>query len=143
MFLIRTIIEFFRCCTIIELKELNWLCKYMKNVRSRHPCISMNFWTESSSSMWVSLSSFLTKLRSCRGRLIKIKQNEKLLQRMTLASWIWTIWMMLTTVAIVGHLLHFLSPEIWPPNVELSFYQAHCSFQDLSYIAAVSEELIL
>ena len=30
-------------CTIMELKELNWLCKHMKNVRSSQPCISMNF----------------------------------------------------------------------------------------------------
>ena len=30
-------------CRIIELKELNWLCKHMKNVRSSQPCISMNF----------------------------------------------------------------------------------------------------
>ena len=32
---------------------------------------------------------------------------------------------------------------IWPPNVELSFCQVHCSCQNLSCIAAVSEELIL
>ena len=37
-----------------------------------------------------------------------------------------------------GHLPHFLSPEIWPPNVELSLYQEHCSCQNLSSIAAVS-----
>ena len=36
-----------------------------------------------------------------------------------------------------------LSSEIWPPNVELSFHQVHCSCQNLSYITAVSEELIL
>ena len=30
----------------------------MKNIRSRQPCISMNFWTESSSSMWVSLKGY-------------------------------------------------------------------------------------
>ena len=40
-------------------------------------------------------------------------------------------------------LLHFLSSEIWPPNLEWSFYQVHCSCQNLSCIAAVSEELIL
>ena len=44
---------------------------------------------------------------------------------------------------ICGHLPHFLSPEIWPSNVELSFYQIHCSCQNLSCISAVSEELIL
>ena len=33
-------------CTIMKLKELNCLCKYMKNVRSNQPCISMNFCTE-------------------------------------------------------------------------------------------------
>ena len=33
-------------CTIIELKELNWLCKHMKNVRSSQPCISANFCNE-------------------------------------------------------------------------------------------------
>ena len=50
---------------------------------------------------------------------------------------------MSTTVAFVGHLLHLLAPEIWPPNVELSLYQVHCSCQNLSCIAAVSEELVL
>ena len=50
--------------TIMELKELNWLCKHMKNVRSSQPCISMNFSTEfskaiqQSSSMWVSFKFF-------------------------------------------------------------------------------------
>ena len=33
-------------CTIIELKWLNWLCKYMKNVRSSQPGVSVNFCTE-------------------------------------------------------------------------------------------------
>ena len=33
-------------CTIMELKELNWLCKHMKNVKSSQPCTSMNFCTE-------------------------------------------------------------------------------------------------
>ena len=61
----------------------------------------------------MTLSSFLTKFRSCRGKLIKIKQNEKDFVKisvkglkMTLACWIWTIWTMLTTVAFLGHLLH-------------------------------------
>ena len=49
----------------------------------------------------------------------------------------------LTTVAFLGHLLHFLSPENWPPNVELSFYEVHCSCQNLSCISAMSEELVL
>ena len=44
---------------------------------------------------------------------------------------------------VCGHLPHFLSPEIWPSNVELSFYQIHCSCQNLSCISAVSEELFL
>ena len=43
-------------CTIIELNELNWLCKHMKNFRRNQPCILMNFCTELSSSMWVSLN---------------------------------------------------------------------------------------
>ena len=30
----------------MELKELNWLCKHMKNFRSSQPCTSMNFCTE-------------------------------------------------------------------------------------------------
>ena len=42
-------------CTIAGLKELNWLCKHKKNVRSSQPCVSMKFYTESSCSMWVSL----------------------------------------------------------------------------------------
>ena len=33
-------------CTIMELEELNWLCKPMKNVRSSQHCISTNFCTE-------------------------------------------------------------------------------------------------
>ena len=28
---------------------------------------------------------------------------------------------------LCGHLPHFLSPEIWPLNVELPFYQVHCA----------------
>ena len=96
------------------------------------------------------LSSLLKKFKSCRGKLFKIKQNEKYFVKtsvkelkMTLACSIRTIWKMSTTVVFVGHLLHFLSAEIWPPNVELSFYQVHCSCQNLSCIAAVSEKLIL
>ena len=46
-------------------------------------------------------------------------------------------------VGLCGHLPHFLPYEIWPPNIELSFYQVHCLCQNLSCIAAVSEELIL
>ena len=38
--------------------------------------------------------------------------------------------------------IEHLPSEIWPPNVELSFYQVHCSCQNLSCIVAVSEELI-
>ena len=30
-------------CTIIELKELNWLCKHTKNVKSSQPCIQWIF----------------------------------------------------------------------------------------------------
>ena len=41
------------------------------------------------------------------------------------------------------HLSHFLFPEIWPPNVELSFHQVQCTCQNLSCIVVVSEELIL
>ena len=57
----------------------------------------------------MNLSSFVTKFKSCRGKLIKIKQNEKsfcedISQRieMTLACWTWTIWTMLTTVDFEG-----------------------------------------
>ena len=32
--------------TIMELKELIWLCKHMKNVRSSQPCTLMNFGTQ-------------------------------------------------------------------------------------------------
>ena len=105
-----------------------------------------HFWESS----MMTLSSFPIKFRSCRGKLIKIKQDEKRFVnisfkglKMTLACWIWMIWTILTTVAFVWHLLHLLSPQIWPPNVELTFYQVHCSCQNLSCIAAVSEELIL
>ena len=38
--------RFSEMCTTMELKELNWLCKHMKNVRSCQPCISMNVCTE-------------------------------------------------------------------------------------------------
>ena len=95
------------------------------------------------------LSSFLTKFRFCRGKLIKIEQSEKNSLKisfkglkMTLACWIRMIWTMSTTVAFVRHPLHLLSPKIWPSNVELTFYQVHCSCQNLSCIVAVSEELI-
>ena len=98
------------------------------------------FWGSS----MMTLSSFVTKFRSCRGKLIKIKQNEKHFvkilvkgMKMTLACWIWTIWTMSTTVSMVGHLLHVLSPEIWPPNIELSFYEIHCSCKNLYCIVAV------
>ena len=101
-------------------------------------------------SSMMTLISFVKKFRSCRGKLIKIRQNEKHLLKtsvkglkMTLACSIWTIWTMSTTATFVGHLLRFLSPEIWPPNVELSFYEVHCSCQNHSCVAAVSEELIL
>ena len=65
-------------------------------------------------SFMMTLSTFLTKSRSCRGKLIKIKQNQKHIGKisvtvkglkMTLACCIWRIWTMLTTVAFVGHLL--------------------------------------
>ena len=46
-------------------------------------------------------------------------------------------------VGLCGHLPHFLSSEIWPSNVELSFQQVHCCCQNLSCIDAVLEELIL
>ena len=108
--------------------------------------LQIHFWGSS----MMTLSSFLTKFRSCRGKLIKIKQNKKHFVKisfnrlkMTVACWILTIWMMSTTAAFVGHLLHFLFPEIWPPNAELSFYQVHCSCQNLFCIVTVSEELIL
>ena len=68
-----------------------------------------------------------------------VKKSVKGL-KMTLTCWIWT---MLTTVDFVGHLLHFLSLKIWPPNVELSFCQVDCPCQNLSCIAAASKELIL
>ena len=81
----------------------------------------------------MTLSSFLTKFRPYGSKLIKIKRKEKHLVKifvkglkMTLALWIWTIWTISTTVAFVGHLPHFLSPEIWPSNIKLSFYQVHC-----------------
>ena len=63
--------------------------------------------------------------------------------KMTLVCRIWTVWTMSTTVTSVGHLLHFLIPEIWSPNVEFFFYEVHCSCQNLSCIAAMSEDLVL
>ena len=33
-------------CTIMGLKELDWLCKHMKNVRSSQSGISMNFFAK-------------------------------------------------------------------------------------------------
>ena len=97
----------------------------------------------------MTLSSFLTKFRSCGGKLIKIKQKDKYFVKvsvkglkMTLAYWIWTIWMTSTTAAFVGHLPHFLSSKIWPSNVKLYFYQVHCSWKNLSCISAVSDKLI-
>ena len=46
-------------------------------------------------------------------------------------------------LGLCEHLPNFLSSEIWPRNVELSFHQLNCSCQNLSCIAAVLEELIL
>ena len=104
------------------------------------------FWRSS----MMTLSSFVAKFRSCRGKLVKQRQNEKHFVKisvkglkMTLVCRIWTIWTMSATLTFLGHQLHFLSPEIWPPNDELSFYEVHCCCQNLSCIAAVSEELIL
>ena len=46
-------------CTIMELKQLNWFCKHMKNVRSSQPFISMNIFSKAPiSSMRVSLTGF-------------------------------------------------------------------------------------
>ena len=63
------------------------------------------FWGSS----MMTLSSFLTKFWSCRGKLIKIKQNEKQFVKIslkglkiTLACWIWMIWTMLATAAFCG-----------------------------------------
>ena len=60
------------------------------------------------------LKLFPHKFISCRGKLIKIKLNEKHFVKisvkgfkMILACWIWTIWTMLTIVAFVAYLLHF------------------------------------
>ena len=50
---------------------------------------------------------------------------------------------MINDVVLCGHLPQFLSSEIWPQSVELSFHQVHCYCQNLSCIAAVSEELTL
>ena len=103
------------------------------------------FWGSS----MMTLSSFLTKFRSWRGKLIKIKQNEKHFMKvwvkglkMTLVCWIWTIWTISTTMAFVGHLLHFPFPKIWPSNVELSFYKVHCSCRNLSFITTVSKLIL-
>ena len=41
------------------------------------------------------------------------------------------------------YLLHFHLPKIWPPNMELSFYQALFSCQYLSYFTFVWEAPIL
>ena len=33
-------------CTIMELKELDWLCKHMNNIRSSQPCMPINICTD-------------------------------------------------------------------------------------------------
>ena len=98
----------------------------------------------------MTLSTFLTKIRSCRGKLIKIKQNEKpfcedISHRIENDRGLLYLndWNDVDHCVLCGHLLHFLSPEIWPPNVEWSFCQVHCPCQNLSCIAAVSVEMIL
>ena len=98
----------------------------------------------------MTLSTFLTKIRSCRGKLIKIKQNEKpicedISHRIEDDRGLLYLndWNDVDHCGLCGHLLHFLSPEIWPPNVEWSFCQVHCPYQNLSCIAAVSVEIIL
>ena len=45
----------------------------MKNVRSRQPCVSMNFCTESSSFMWVSLTLVFNKNQNPWDQLINSK----------------------------------------------------------------------
>ena len=73
------------------------------------------FWRSS----MMTLSSFVAKFRSCRGKLVKQRQNEKHFVKisvkglkMTLVCRIWTIWTMSATLTFLGHQLHFLSPEI-------------------------------
>ena len=98
----------------------------------------------------MTLSSFLTKFRSCRGKLIKIKPNEKsfcedISQRIENDPGLLDLNDLndVDHCGLCGHLLHFLSPETWPPNVELSICQVYCPCQNLSCIATVSEELSL
>ena len=69
--------------------------------------------------------------RTCRfsGGFLKESANSKYSQELWLND--------VDHCVFCGHLPHFVSPEMWPPNVALSFYQVHCSCQNLSCIAAV------
>ena len=63
-------------CTIIELKELNWLCKHMKNVRSSQPCISMNFVLNSAKHKFLSHVSIVKQIK----RLKSLQKAEAYLK---------------------------------------------------------------
>ena len=74
-----------------------------------------HFWESS----MMTLSSFPIKFRSCRGKLIKIKQDEKRFVnisfkglKMTLACWIWMIWTMLTTGLCAASATLAVSPNL-------------------------------
>ena len=66
-------IMFFRHLYDNRIKDFNWLCKHMKNVRSRQPCISMIFCAESGTSMWVSLSRLERHIFMMSGKCALVK----------------------------------------------------------------------
>ena len=58
-------------CTILELKELNWLCKHMENVRTDQPCIWMIFVLNSVKHKFFHVS-IVTKIEHIRNNLNRI-----------------------------------------------------------------------
>ena len=63
-------------CTILELKEPNWLCKHMKNVRSSQTCISMNLVLTSVKHKFFHVSIAIFFMRSfILSNLVKIGKN--------------------------------------------------------------------
>ena len=52
-------------------------------------------------------------------------------------TFLWGMACWFSGAGLCGYLPHFLSSEIWPPHVELSFYQVRCSCLNLSCIVVV------
>ena len=68
--------SFFISIQLSEMKvslRVNWLSKHVENVRSSQPCIWMNFCTESSSFIWVSLKFTVDTFLNCVSHFLDIE----------------------------------------------------------------------